>query len=89
MPAGEVEELISLLSEASFTFQNVQEHALTAKLEGSYKDVWLTVSKLMDKGFYWSEEAKKLEEKGEVASREELKTASRIDVEDKTAGQNK
>jgi len=48
---GEVEELINLLQ--VFTFQNIQEDALLAKIEGKYKDVWAVMEKLKDNGFSW------------------------------------
>lgn len=73
LPQGEIEELIDLLRDKGFQFQNIQEDSISARLEGKYNEVWEVANNLQTKeGFYWSKEAKELEEKGEVASREEL-----------------
>lgn len=53
---GEVEELISLLNGLNgFTFQNIQEDALLARVEGDYQEIWNIMENLKEKGFSWSE----------------------------------
>ena len=46
---GEVEELISLLN--GFTFQNIQEDALLARVEGDYQEIWNIMEILKKKAF--------------------------------------
>ncbi|HQE26027.1 MAG TPA: hypothetical protein PKZ70_08460 [Candidatus Atribacteria bacterium] len=47
----EVEELIDVLK--GFTFLNIQEDSLLARISGTYNDVWYTMLKLKEKGFSW------------------------------------
>jgi len=69
--SGEVEKLISELEKKGFNVENVQADSLRAKKEGSYKEVSQIVRDLTKQDFCWSEAGKEVEEKGEIATREE------------------
>jgi len=68
--SGEVEVLISELEKKGFNVENIDADSVRARVEGKYEEISQIVRDLTKQGFYWSEEAKELEEKGEIATRE-------------------
>ena len=53
---GEMNELLPLLDEKGFKFQNIQADSIRAKIEGTYEEIWELAKKLMIvRNFCWGE----------------------------------